>query len=195
MLYVLFFASGFAALLYQVVWQRTLFSLYGINMESVTMVVTVFMLGLGVGSLLGGRLSQDERRPSVLYFSLAEIAIGVFGVLSLFLFREVGARTARLSPPLVVLVSFLLLLVPTLLMGSTLPLLTSHFVRKDRNVGKAVGNLYAINTLGSACASLTSVFVLLGELGQQGTVFLAGGLNFFAGALAYAEHQRKRRSA
>ena len=56
--YLLFFLSGFPALLYQIVWQRALFTLYGVNIESVTMIVTVFMLGLGLGSLAGGRLSQ-----------------------------------------------------------------------------------------------------------------------------------------
>src|SRR5579863_2054049 len=55
--YLLFFLSGFPALLYQIVWQRALFTLYGVNIESVTMIVTVFMLGLGVGSLAGGWLS------------------------------------------------------------------------------------------------------------------------------------------
>src|SRR5450756_915806 len=57
-LYVLFFLSGFPALLYQVVWQRALFTIYGVNIESVTVIVTVFMLGLGLGSLAGGWLSK-----------------------------------------------------------------------------------------------------------------------------------------
>jgi MFS family permease len=60
--YVLFFLSGFPALLYQIVWQRALFTLYGVNIESVTMIVTVFMLGLGMGSLAGGWLSS---RPGI----------------------------------------------------------------------------------------------------------------------------------
>ena len=56
--YLLFFLSGFPALLYQIVWQRALFTLYGVNIESVTIIVTVFMLGLGIGSLAGGWLSS-----------------------------------------------------------------------------------------------------------------------------------------
>src|SRR5712675_523001 len=58
-----FFVSGFPALLYQIVWQRALFTLYGVNIESVTMVVTAFMLGLGLGSLAGGRLSERRGMP------------------------------------------------------------------------------------------------------------------------------------
>jgi len=58
--YLLFFLSGFPALLYQIVWQRALFTLYGVNIESVTMIVTVFMLGLGLGSLAGGQGRENE---------------------------------------------------------------------------------------------------------------------------------------
>ena len=61
MIWLVFFLSGFAALLYQIVWQRALFAIYGINIESVTMVVTAFMLGLGLGSLAGGALSKDPQ--------------------------------------------------------------------------------------------------------------------------------------
>ena len=56
-LYLVFFVSGFAALVYQVVWQRALFAIYGVNIESVTIVVSAFMLGLGLGSFAGGKLS------------------------------------------------------------------------------------------------------------------------------------------
>ena len=75
-LFPLFFASGFAALLYQVVWQRALFTLYGTNVESVTVIVTAFMLGLGVGSLLGGQVSKNPRANVARLFALAEVGIG-----------------------------------------------------------------------------------------------------------------------
>ncbi|MGH7284554.1 MAG: spermidine synthase, partial [Polyangiaceae bacterium] len=137
-----FFVSGFAALLYQVVWQRTLFSIYGINIEAVTMVVTVFMLGLGVGSLTGGIISKNPKRPAVLYFAIAEFSIGVFGLVSLRLFHEIGSFTLRLPPVQTALVTFGLMLVPTMLMGGTLPLLVAHFSRLSKNVGESVSSLY-----------------------------------------------------
>ena len=65
MLCVLFFFSGFPALIYQLTWQRQLFLIFGVNIESVTIVVTAFMLGLGLGSLAGGWLS-DRRGISAL---------------------------------------------------------------------------------------------------------------------------------
>ena len=181
----MFAVSGFAALVYQVVWQRSLFTIYGINIESVTVVVTAFMLGLGFGSLAGGALSKNPRRSVLRLFALVETGIGVFGFVSLPLFRMVGAWTLHASPTVTAVVTFLLLLVPTLLMGATLPLLVAHAVRVTGNVGRSVGNLYFVNTLGSAIASLVTVVVLLMWLGQQGSVIIAGVLNCGAGAYVF----------
>src|ERR1700736_213921 len=87
--YLLFFLSGFPALLYQIVWQRALFTLYGVNIESVTMIVTVFMLGLGLGSLAGGRLSTHPKIRPLLAFGFIEFSIGLFGSASLWIFHRV----------------------------------------------------------------------------------------------------------
>lgn len=192
-LFLLFFLSGAAALLYQVVWQRTLFSIYGINIESVTMVVTAFMLGLGLGSLAGGVVSKDPRKPVVLLFSAVEGGIGLYGVFSLAILHGVGDATLALAPSLVGLTTFALVLLPTTLMGSTLPLLVAHLTRTNKNVGRSVGSLYFVNTLGSAFASAAAVLVFLGWLGQSGTVRLAAVLNFSASAVAFALHRASAR--
>src|SRR3989440_5414527 len=91
---VLFFCSGFPALIYQLTWQRALFRIFGVNIESVTIVVTAFMLGLGLGGLGGGWLSK--RRGIVLLPLLAaiELLTGLFGFSSLGIFDQVGALTA-----------------------------------------------------------------------------------------------------
>ena len=188
--YAIFLLSGFSALLYQVVWQRALFAIYGINVESVTVVVTAFMLGLGVGSLAGGAISKDPKRAVLRLFSLVELGIAVFGACSLSLFRWGGAYTLDLPPALTALVTFLLVLVPTTLMGGTLPLLVAHGVRASGNVGRSVGVLYFVNTLGSALASLAAVFFLLGHLGQARTVAVAATLNVTVSALAWLLHHR-----
>jgi spermidine synthase len=189
-IYVIFLLSGFAALLYQVVWQRALYAIYGINIESVTMVVTAFMLGLGVGSLTGGLVSKDPTRPVLLYFSLVELGIGIFGAASLSVFHAVGKVTLGMSAVPTFIVTFLLVLVPTMLMGSTLPLLVAFLVRDNKNVGKSVGTLYFVNTLGSAFASAASVLFILGNAGQSGSVRLAALLNVTVSALAYLAHRR-----
>lgn len=192
-IYLVFFLSGFAALLYQVVWQRALYAIYGINVESVTMIVTAFMLGLGVGSLAGGIVSKDPKRPVLLVFSLVELGIGIFGTVSLSVFHAVGEVTLAMSPVPTFLVTFLLVLVPTLLMGSTLPLLVAHLVRSSGNVGKSVGTLYFVNTLGSAFASAASVLYVLGHAGQTGAVRVAAVLNVAVSLLAYVAYRRSRR--
>lgn len=192
-IYLVFFLSGFAALLYQVVWQRSLYAIYGINIESVTMVVTAFMLGLGVGSVAGGAVSKDPKRPVLLMFSLVELGIGLFGAISLSVFHTVGNATLGMGPVPTFLVTFMLVLVPTLLMGSTLPLLVAHLVRENKNVGKSVGTLYFVNTLGSALASAAGVLYVLGHAGQIGTVRVAAALNITVSLLAYVAHRRTQR--
>jgi predicted membrane-bound spermidine synthase len=191
-LMVVFLASGFAALLYQVIWQRSLFAIYGINIESVTVVVTAFMLGLGLGSLAGGAISKDPSRPALLLFSLVELGIGAFGLASLSLFHWVGTFTLNLPPVATALVTFLLVLVPTMLMGGTLPLLVAYAVRKSGNVGKSVGQLYFVNTLGSAIASIMSVMVIMPPLGEAATVRFAAFVNFTVGIGALLLHLRER---
>lgn len=194
-IYAVFLLSGFAALLYQVVWQRALYAIYGINIESVTMVVTAFMLGLGVGSVAGGAVSKDPRRPVLLVFSLVELGIGLFGAVSLNVFHAVGEATLGMSAFGTFVVTFLLVLVPTLLMGSTLPLLVAHLVRSSKNVGKSVGTLYFVNTLGSAFASAAAVLFVMKSAGLVGTVRAAALLNITVSLLAYVAHRRSQRPA
>jgi len=192
-IYAVFLLSGFAALLYQIVWQRALYAIYGINIESVTMVVTAFMLGLGVGSVAGGVVSKDPKRPVLLMFSLVELGIGLFGAVSLSVFHVVGEATLGMSAIATFVVTFLLVLVPTLLMGSTLPLLVAHLVRSSKNVGKSVGTLYFVNTLGSAFASAAAVLFVMKSAGLKGTVQAAAVLNLTVSLLAYVAHRRSQR--
>ena len=179
--YALFFLSGFAALLYQIVWQRALFTFYGVNIESVTVIVTAFMAGLGFGSLAGGRLSRVRKLPLLGVFGAIECAIGLFGLVSLELFARVATWTAAASTAVVAATALGLLLVPTLLMGATLPLLAAHFVRETDNVGESVGILYCVNTLGSALACAAAATVLMRVLGEAGTVRVAVVVNLAVG--------------
>jgi spermidine synthase len=188
MLYLLFFLSGFPALLYQIVWQRALFAIYGVNVESVTMVVSAFMLGLGLGSLAGGKLSQSRRVPLLAAFGAFELGIAAFGLCSLGLFHRVAAFTAGASPLGTGLITLLLVLVPTTLMGATLPLLVAHLVRLSGNVGRSVGILYFVNTLGSAAACFAAAQFTMPRLGMEGSVQLAAGINTLIGSTVLALH-------
>lgn len=182
----LFLVSGMAALIYQIVWQKVLFSAYGVNIESITIIVSLFMFGLGLGSLAGGWLSHrfPERLPQL--FIACEIGIGLFGLASLPLIHAVAGKTLHLSLTGITLSVYALLSIPTLLMGATLPILVTHLHRHYRHIGKSVGRLYFFNTIGSAFAALVTVDVLFVFLGKQAAVAVAAGLNFAVAALVFA---------
>src|SRR5689334_3239924 len=183
---VLFFFSGFPALIYQLTWQRALFLIFGVNIESVTIVVTAFMLGLGIGSLVGGWLSK--RRAIALLSLLAgiEVLTGAFGLISLTLFDKMGDLTIGLSLPATAVAALALVIVPTLLMGATLPILVGYLARRSGNMGSAVGLLYYVNTLGAGAACIVSALLLFPFLGMSGAICVAVAMNFAvaAGALA-----------
>lgn len=186
--YPLFLFSGFPALLYQIVWQRSLFTLFGTNIESITLVVAAFMLGLGMGSLIGGKLSTLRLLPQLLLFALLELCIGIFGLMSLQLFELVGSYTINLNYLSMTLAAFLLVFLPTLCMGATLPVLSAFLVARLPNVGFSLGTLYFVNTLGSAIAALSASLFLLGMFGMQDTIYVACLFNFLIAAAALLFH-------
>jgi spermidine synthase len=190
LLSALFLFSGMPALIYQVVWQRVLFSIYGVNAESVAVVVSAFMLGLGLGSIAGGRLSSRFPRQGILIFGFAELGIAIFGLSSLRIFRWAATFTAGANLPSVILFSLVLLLIPTILMGATLPILVEHLVRRSGRVGASVSRLYFVNTLGSAIACYLCATFLLRKFGQAGSVLVAACLNTLVGGVAYAYGRR-----
>lgn len=179
--YLMFFFSGFPALIYQIIWQRALFSIYGVNIQSVTVVVSAFMLGLGAGSLLGGFVSKGSKAPLLAIFGIAEVGIAIFGFFSLQLFDRVGLVTAGVPPLTTGLITFGLVVIPTTLMGGTLPLLTAYLVRRSGNVGSSVGTLYFVNTLGSATACFVAAELTMRTLGMSGSVAVAAVINAIIG--------------
>ena len=172
-----FALSGFAALVYQVAWQRALLTIYGVNAESVTVVVTAFMVGLGLGSLLGGWLADVPRVDHLRVFAAIEAVVCGYGAASLELLARAGEITGPLGPGAVFLATFVLVLIPTALMGATLPLLVGHAVRRSGNVGHSLSILYFANTLGGALAAIVTAIVLLRRFGLQTSVLTAAGVN------------------
>jgi spermidine synthase len=187
---ILFLISGFSALIYQVVWQRVLFTTFGINSEAVTVIVSVFMFGLGIGALVGGYL--QKRFPTYLLqiFLALEICIGLFGLVSIDLIQFIGRATQTTSTPQLVLWAYVILAVPTLLMGATLPILVAYLQKYFKNIGKTVGLLYAFNTIGSAVAAIGTVLILFVFFGQKTTVFIACLCNFATAALIFDASRR-----
>ncbi|MCO5398522.1 spermidine synthase [Ralstonia soli] len=192
---MLFFFSGFPALIYQLVWQRALFRIFGVNIESVTIVVTAFMLGLGLGSLAGGLLSKRRRLPLLPLLAAIELLTGAFGFVSIDIFDRVGTLALGLPLGLTAAVTLALVLVPTLLMGATLPILVGHLARRSGNVGNAVGLLYYVNTLGAGVACLACAVLLFPFLGMQAAVHMAVAMNVAVAVGALFMHWRGRLEA
>ena len=179
----LFLVSGEAWLVYQIVWERLLELFFGVTMVSVTLIVGAFMAGLGIGSLLGGRLARQVKN-TLLAYGLLELGVAAFGLISQPLIFWVGQKTAGSPYALVFLISFGILLIPTTLMGMTLPLLTQSFVHRVETSGSVIGILYGINTLGAAFGTALAGFVLIGAYGFDGTTFIAVVMNAIVGLIA-----------
>ena len=185
---LLFFFSGFAALLYQLIWQRSLFRILGVNIEAVTIVVTAFMLGLGLGSLAGGALSKRLEGKAIALLAAIELATALFGVFSLPIFEIAGALAIGAPLPVVATVALCLVLVPTLLMGATLPILVAHMARTSGLTGQSVGYLYFVNTVGAAVGCLVGAIAIFPFTGMQGAIWFAVALNIAVAIFAMRMH-------
>ena len=179
-LHAVFILSGIAALLYQMIWQRSLLVLYGSNTESVAMVVSAFLVGLGIGSLVGGAVSQRPGAPLVILFSAAELLIGVYGLISLQLFHWVGEFTLHAGTVETGLLAFSLVFIPTSLMGATLPLLVAFRVQSIGHVGRSVSWLYFVNTLGAGIGAFLAPLVFLRNFGLSDSTKAAALFNITA---------------
>lgn len=188
-IYILFLLSGVSALIYQIAWQRELFILFGVNIESTTIIVTVFMLGLGFGSLFGAWLSKRFKTKIILIFAILEIAIGTYGFMSMNIFSIISVYSVGVGKYLTALFSIIVLLLPTLLMGASLPLLVEYINKKLKNPAKTVADLYFYNTIGSAIASFLTVIFLFEIFGLSGTIYIAALLNILIGTLVYGKYR------
>lgn len=191
LLIIPFFLSGVAALVYQLSWQRLLFVAFGVDIESITIIVSTFMLGLGVGALLGGQLADRYPGRIIELFAGAEFLIGTFGLFSPKLIAMVGEATIQSSLPVVATANFVLLLVPTVLMGATLPMLVAFLVVTVRNVGVSIGGLYFVNTLGAAFGAFVVGMIWLHYFELNTTIYSASALNFAVSVGILALFRRK----
>ena len=183
MLYIFVFLGGFTSLVYQVIWQRLAAFSLGSDASAAAVVAAAFMTGLGLGSL-GGALacSRLKRRAAVLVLFLIELAIAAAGVLSLpVLYRSFYLELSNpqqmqnLAPTI-----FLLLTIPTFLMGLSFPILTRLAVSVLQGSAVKISTLYGFNTLGAALGAIIGGLILMRHLGLETTIFLTAALNLLA---------------
>jgi spermidine synthase len=179
----LLFASGIAALVYQVVWIKRLGLIVGVDVFAVSLGVGAFFLGLALGGWWLGRLADRTSRPLLLYAAL-EMAVAVLGVGATQALAASAGPFAVLEMavgPLAWLLPLVLVGGPAIAMGGTLPALLvaqrSMQTGADVRLGHAGGRLYAANTLGAVVGALVAAFVLIPGLGVQGAAYAAGTVN------------------
>ncbi|HWE25124.1 MAG TPA: fused MFS/spermidine synthase [Myxococcales bacterium] len=189
----LFFASGGAGLVYEVIWSRLLKDLFGVTAHAVAAVLASYLLGLALGSWLLGPAADRARNPLRVY-GLLEIGVALSALATSFLLPHLEPIHAwaatRLAPDSAALAGIRLALAaavvvpPTLLMGATLPAMTRASVKSVAELGREVGLLYAVNTAGAVAGCALAGFALIGVLGVHPTLWLAVLTNLTVGGIA-----------
>lgn len=191
----LFFLSGVCGLVYQVLWLRLLSLVFGVTVYAASTVLASFMTGLAAGAWLAAHLVARTRRPLAVFAAL-ELGVGISALLTPLALGAAGtvytAAQAAVpdSLPLLTLVRFLcafiVLLVPTVLMGATLPVLSASQAVRRRGLGHSLGVLYATNTAGALVGALATGYVFIEQFGMQRTFLLAASANGLVALLAWA---------
>jgi spermidine synthase len=188
-----FFISGLTGLTYEILWTRMIVEIIGSAPFAISIVLTVFMGGLGLGSYLAGRSIDRVRNPLRLVglYGLLELIVGAYGILLplfLILFKPLyGVLYNRLFEYFYVYQiltfagCFILLIIPVTCMGATLPILSRFFVTRLSTLGTHVGRLYGLNTIGAAVGSVLCGFWLINHLGVWGSLIFAIVLNAIIG--------------
>jgi spermidine synthase len=192
-LLVAFAFSGAAALSYEVVWTRALSVVLGSTTFALSSMLASFMMGLAIGGVAGGRIADRTARP-LAWFGACELGIGLGGLASQLVIGALPAlylgvyRRFHLEPAsffaLQIGICSLLMLVPTVLMGMTFPLVTKALVDAPERVGTIVGRAYGVNTLGSVVGAMASGFWLVPALGLRGATAAAAAVNLSIGTAA-----------
>jgi spermidine synthase len=192
-LVLIFFFSGASGLVYQVLWLRMLGLVFGVTVYAASTVWASFMAGLALGSVVGGRLGDRTSRPLV-WFGGVEIMVGVSALATPFALDALYTLYAAWYPSLPQsvaaltlargLMAFAVLIVPTLLMGATLPLVIRSALFRSDELGSRVGLLYGTNTAGAIVGTLAAGLYLIPGVGIGWTFRIAALINVTAGLIA-----------
>jgi spermidine synthase len=199
-----FILSGATGLIYEILWARMLGLVFGATTLAVSTVLAAFMGGLALGSALAGRLGARIARP-IRAYGLFEIGIALYALTVPFMFAVVDDLYAVLwhqfNPSFFVfsvlrfLLSGLILLVPTTLMGATLPVLSAALLRSEGATSASVTRLYTRNLVGAICGSIVAGFILLPNLGVRGTIYAASIINILIGIAAILADRRVEKAS
>jgi len=185
-----FFASGVTALIYEITWMRIFSLILGSTTLAGTLILATFFSGFAIGAWLFGHF-VDKHSFALLTYSIMEIGLGIFGVLSISIFKGIDLLFLILYENLshydffFVIVKFLILwiclLIPTILMGGTLPVMSKYLIRRLNTSGDLVGKLYAFNTFGAVFGTVLTAFFMIKALGISKTIMIAALINIILG--------------
>lgn len=195
LVYTMFFVSGISGLMYEVVWLRMLTRITGVTIYATATVLAAFMAGLALGSFLLGRY-VDRRQDALRIYAVLEFFVALSALLVPLLFAtfiplykyvyQISGESMVTGAAVRGVTSFLALLVPTTIMGGTLPVLTSCLVKRDQMFGRNFSILYGLNTFGAVFGVLLSGFVTIGELGEWITIYIGVAINLLVAVTAYS---------
>ena len=193
LLYLVFFLSGASGLVYEVIWVRLTGLVFGNTAHAIATVLGAFMAGLALGSWQLGKRADRVRSPLRAY-GILELGIGVSAALVPLAFQSLDTLYWAVAPSVEsipggngairFLTSFVVLLIPTFMMGGTLPMLTRFFTQRVDEVERKVGLLYALNTFGAALGTMVAALYLIPNLGNRFTTLLIASLNLAIGIFA-----------
>ncbi|MCU0287262.1 MAG: fused MFS/spermidine synthase [Acidobacteria bacterium] len=191
----LFFFSGISGLIYQILWTRMLALIFGNTMLATSTVLTAYMAGLASGSFFAGKYIDKKPRRLVKLYAILEAGIGVFALIFPLLLKIFSPLYTHLYQGLEgnfmvlnltrFLVCFILIFIPTFMMGATLPVLLKRFVKGTGSIGREMGILYGLNTAGAVAGSMACGFLLLKLFGMQGTTRIGVVINLAVAAAAW----------
>lgn len=189
LLLVAFVFSGMAALIYELTWIRPLQFLLGSTVYTISIIFGVFMMGLGLGALIISKHINKIKNLPIAY-ALIEIGIGLYGILLLsifnllpqiynsFYFLHVNFYIFEIVQFILV---FIVLLIPTTLMGATFPIIVKFYTKEK--IGKGVGEVYSANNFGAILGSFLAGFILIPFLGIKLSIIFAGFINILIGII------------
>lgn len=191
----MFFVSGAAALIYQILFAKQLALVFGSTATATFTVLATFLGGMAIGSLIGGFVAERVRRPLIVYAGI-EMGIAIYCVITPILFQGIQdyyVYLAKGMPPdtpallaLRVLLGAAVLAFPTILMGTTLPILTRALGQHAGSIGTRVAWLYFTNTAGAALGALLTAYFIIPAVGAKSTALIAAAANLMI-ALAALE--------
>jgi spermidine synthase len=199
LVYLLFFVSGATALVYQVVWVRSLTLVFGGSHLAVTAVLSIFMAGLAIGGYLFGRRVDRVARPLRLYalleFGVAASALAFVGLMAIYPSLYAGLAQGRDEATLYLtavrlLFSVAALIVPSILMGGTLPVLARFAAVRPEELRGRLSFLYGFNTLGAVAGAVAAGFFVLRLYAVSTALYLAVGANVLIGIASLALQRR-----